>query len=169
MDYLIVDIPLPESRGHKILPQHVAFPVNITAIAIGPILHTSGLYGKHKTEFELNITSIAANSHRIWVLLENGELHKVSLPSFVVNEIRLNNNLNDSVIDETNEIFTHVAAGGTMSVAVSNQNCLYAIHPQTKKRYTFSRSITIKKISHGIEHCLILDTSGNVYSFGWSE
>lgn len=148
------------------------------------------LNGQHFQErrfpFEYSIKDIAGTENLCLVLLSIGTAYKIDCQTFEVNEInttiiqrttdddamstskifgkfsaQLENDLNES----KDEFITHIAAGRSLSVIVTNKNNLYNM---PLKIHTFPSHVKIKKICCGNEHCLILTTNGDLYAFGSS-
>lgn len=67
--------------------------------------------------------------------------------------------------ENRDEIITHISAGRSLSVVITNKNNVYNM---PLKIYTFPAHVKIKKISCGNEHCLILTSNGDLYAFGSS-
>lgn len=161
----------PDISNTRLLPARIAFPYNLNAYGMGRTLRTYGLNDedKHETVFETEIIGVVANDIHILVLLDNGALFKVKFPSLEVVPIEPCRESEGSTPgDDSKEFFTHMASGRTMSLALSNHNHLYELFEDTKKLYTFPENVKIDKMCHGIEHCLILTTDGEVYSCGSS-
>lgn len=164
---------------------------NYCAYANGNDLYICGcLNGKNVQErrfpFEYPIKDVACTENFCLVLLNIGVAYKIDCKTFEVNEInttiiqrsndgdgtstskifgkfsaQLENDLNES----KDEFITHIAAGRSLSVVVTNKNNVYNM---PLKVYTFPAHVKIKKICCGNEHCLILTTNGDLYAFGSS-
>lgn len=75
--------------------------------------------------------------------------------------VQQQNQLNEN----RDEFITHIAAGRSSSVIITNKNNVYNM---PLKIYTFPAHVKIKKVSCGNEHCLILTRNGDLYAFGSS-
>ncbi|XP_031633045.1 RCC1 domain-containing protein 1 [Contarinia nasturtii] len=136
--------------------------------------------------FEYSIKDIACTEHYCIVLLTIGIAYKINCQTFELNEINstiiprstLDDRLKPSRIfgvfsaqrenelnESKDEFITHVAAGRSLSVVITNKNNVYNL---PLKVYTFPSHVKIKKICCGNEHCLILTTNGDLYAFGSS-
>lgn len=67
--------------------------------------------------------------------------------------------------ENRDEFITHIAAGRSLTVIVTNKNNVYNM---PLKIHSFAAHVKIKKISCGNEHCLILTRNGDLYAFGSS-
>lgn len=67
--------------------------------------------------------------------------------------------------ENRDEFITHIAAGRSATVIVTNKNNVFNM---PLKIYTFPAHVKIKKVSCGNEHCLILTRNGDLYAFGSS-
>lgn len=159
---------------------------NYIAFAIENQLYLSGFLGaqsnqRRQLQFEQPIKDISGTNKLCIVLLINGSAYKIDLDRFIPIELNplmikpstLNSQTrtksifgesNDDQVADT-EFITHIAAGRCLSVAITNKNAVYNV---PLKIFTFPAHIKIKKISCGIEHCLILTTNGDLYTFGSS-
>lgn len=160
---------------------------NYIAFAIENQLYLSGFLGVRSNQlrqlqFEQPIKDICSTNKLCIVLLMNGSAYKIDLERFI--PIELNplmikpltsntiprttsifggSNVSDQIAD--NEFITHIASGRSLCVAITNKNAVYNV---PLKVFTFPSHVKIKKISCGIEHCLILTTNGDLYTFGSS-
>ncbi|XP_053673932.1 E3 ubiquitin-protein ligase HERC2 [Anopheles nili] len=114
--------------------------------------------------FEADILSLAANSKFCLVLLASGRLLKydpsvdVSVP--VVGFLGIEGNEPKTVKDES---ITHLACGECVTLACTSTNAIYNIPNHTA---TLPKHVKISKVVAGFEHCLLLTTNGDVYSWG---
>lgn len=67
--------------------------------------------------------------------------------------------------ENRDEFITHIAAGRSLTVFITNKNNVYNM---PMKIYTFATHVKIKKVTCGNEHCLILTRNGDLYVFGSS-
>uniref|UniRef100_A0A8W7M464 Uncharacterized protein n=1 Tax=Anopheles arabiensis TaxID=7173 RepID=A0A8W7M464_ANOAR len=112
--------------------------------------------------FEADIVSLAINSKHCLVLLANGQLQKydpleerLSCVNFLGIEL-------DS-INATKGSITHLACGECITIACTSTNAIYNIPNLTT---TLPKHVRIRKVVAGFEHCLMLTTNGDVYSWG---
>lgn len=136
--------------------------------------------------FEYDIKDVACAETYCLVLLTIGTAYKINCNNFDISEINATIIQRSSLGDEVktspifgefsakhenelnerkDEFITHIAAGRTFSVAITNKNNVYNM---PMKIHTFPSHVKIKKISCGNEHCLILTTNGDLYAFGSS-
>lgn len=155
-------------------------------MAIENQLYLSGFLSAQSNQlchihFEHTIKSISGTNKLCTVLLENGIAYKIDLSLSQPHPIELNlmlikpsntirpkaifglsNNIEPNV---DKEFITHFASGRSFSIAITNKNVVYNV---PMKIFTFPMHIKIWKICCGNEHCLILTTNGDLYSFGSS-
>uniref|UniRef100_A0A182QBR2 Uncharacterized protein n=1 Tax=Anopheles farauti TaxID=69004 RepID=A0A182QBR2_9DIPT len=121
------------------------------------------LTDEHKTvSFENQITSIAANSKFCLVLLTSGQLLKydpVADGSVTIDFLGIESN-NEK---EAKETITHLTCGECVTLACTSANGVYNIPNHTT---TLPKHVRIRKVAAGFEHCLLLTTNGDVYSWG---
>lgn len=144
------------------------------------------MFSERRFPFEYSIKDIACTDHFCLVLLSIGTVYKIHLKTFEINEINstiierslLGDRDNTRMIFNTcsaqhenelnhmkDEFVTHVAAGRSLAVLITNKNNVYNL---PLKIYTFPVHVKIKKVCCGNEHCLILTTNGDLYAFGSS-
>ncbi|XP_050079447.1 probable E3 ubiquitin-protein ligase HERC3 [Anopheles maculipalpis] len=122
------------------------------------------LMSDHKTiEFDTNISSLAANSKHCLVLLSNGELLKYNCSIETVVPVNFLGIENDDKMKTKKCHITHLACGECVSVACTSSNGVYNIPNHT---ITLPQHVRIRKVATGFEHCLLLTTNGDVYSWG---
>uniref|UniRef100_A0A182Y8S6 Uncharacterized protein n=1 Tax=Anopheles stephensi TaxID=30069 RepID=A0A182Y8S6_ANOST len=113
---------------------------------------------------DASITSIAANSKHCLVLLSTGQLFKYDCLAEKVVQVNFLGIEDDGVNKTPNKCsITHVACGECVSVACTSTNGVYNIPNCT---VTLPRHVRIRKVAAGFEHCLLLTTNGDVYSWG---
>uniref|UniRef100_A0A182MNA4 Uncharacterized protein n=1 Tax=Anopheles culicifacies TaxID=139723 RepID=A0A182MNA4_9DIPT len=109
--------------------------------------------------FDTNIVGLAANSKHGLVLLASGELKKYEcLADHVVSVNFLG--IED---DKAKGFITNLACGECVTVACTSTNGVYNIPNHT---ITLPKHVRIQKVAAGFEHCLLLTTNGDVYSWG---
>uniref|UniRef100_A0A182TCL4 RCC1 domain-containing protein 1 n=1 Tax=Anopheles maculatus TaxID=74869 RepID=A0A182TCL4_9DIPT len=113
--------------------------------------------------FDTNIVSLAANSKHCLVLLSTGELLKYDCLTETVVPLNFLGIENDDKNKTKNFSITHLACGECVSVACTSTNGVYNIPNHT---ITLPRHVRIRKVVTGFEHCLLLSTNGDVYSWG---
>uniref|UniRef100_A0A182KGH5 RCC1 domain-containing protein 1 n=1 Tax=Anopheles christyi TaxID=43041 RepID=A0A182KGH5_9DIPT len=152
---------------------HLSKGSSAVQIRFGPlysfIVHEKTLYifciltEKRKTiSFEAEIVSLAANSKHCLVLLATGELRKydpVEERSIGIHFLGIENDSTKA----TKESIIHLACGEYATVACTSTNAVYNIPNLTT---TLPRHVRIRKVVTGFEHCLMLSTNGDVYSWG---
>lgn len=143
-------------------------------------------FQERRFPFEYPITDIACTEQFCIVLVDIGIAYKINCQTFELNEINASiiqrstqDNLlkksrifgnfcaqrENEVNERNDEFITHIAAGRSLSVVVTNKNNIFNL---PLKVYTFPSHVKIKKICCGNEHCLILTTNGDLYAFGSS-
>lgn len=136
--------------------------------------------------FECHVKDVACAESYCIVLLTIGTAYKINCQNFEICEINssiiqrssLGDDVKQSPIfgkfsakhenelnERKDEFITHIAAGRSLSVIVTNKNNVYNM---PLKIHTFPPHVKIKKVSCGNEHCLILTTNGDLYAFGCS-
>lgn len=158
---------------------------NYCAYVNGSDLYICGCpNGKYVQEqrfpFEYAIKDVACTERFCLVLLSIGTVFKIDCETFKVNEINttiIKCSIDDDDVmgtskfnaklqtDQNDEFITHIAAGRSISVVITNKNNVYNI---PLKIYTFPAHVKIKKVCCGNEHCLILTSNGDLYAFGSS-
>lgn len=110
------------------------------------------------------VVSISASNWHCLVLLENGDLFRYD---FHENRLSKLDFLNvERPLDGSNdepETITMIACGDQVSLAVTSAKSLFNIPNRT---ITFPRHVRISKTAVGLEHCLLLTSNGDMYSFG---
>lgn len=158
------------------------------AFAIDSQLHLFGCVNGNVSQsrtisFEAKVKTVVANDRLCIVLLDNGFAYKLNPKTLEVKEI------NQTIIGKSkestktifgtpsdlsssektalpnDEIISHVAAGRSFSVGITNMNHVYNI---PMRIWTYPKHVRIKKVCCGNEHCLILTANGDVYAFGSS-
>lgn len=139
---------------------------------------------ERRLSFEYPIKDVACAESFCLVLLDTGTAYKINCRTFETTEInstilqrstpdydakgsKIFGNFSAHNENELNsrldEYITHIAAGRSFSIVVTNKNNVYNL---PLKIYTFPTHVKIKKISCGNEHCLILTSNGDLYGFG---
>ncbi|XP_058116339.1 uncharacterized protein LOC131288341 [Anopheles ziemanni] len=133
-------------------------------IALEKTLYTFSVVIDHrKTKtFDADIVSLAANSKHCLVLLSSGRLFRYNpledrlMPLEFLGVERVKD-------DQAIESITHLAGGECVTVACTSLNAVYNI---PNKTVTMPKHVRIRKVVAGFEHCLLLTTNGDVYSWG---
>ncbi|XP_055321778.1 probable E3 ubiquitin-protein ligase HERC3 isoform X2 [Sitodiplosis mosellana] len=158
---------------------------NYCAYANGSDVYICGFlngetFQERRFPFEYPIQDVACTDRFCLVLLSIGTVYKIDCQTFKVTEInstiiqrsshsnemstskifgkfsaQLENDLNES----KDEFITHITAGRSLSVVITNKNNVYNM---PLKIYTFPAHVKIKKVCCGNEHCLILTTNGDL-------
>ena len=109
-------------------------------------------------EFSGKISKISSNNKFCLILLENGDIFQ---HSFVEKSSKKLNFVN--VEGSNNGNVKQIACNEAFSVAVTDKGVIYNI---PNKTFEFPKHVRVKKIVCGFEHCLLLTTNGDVYSWG---
>lgn len=160
---------------------------NYLVYSIDNVVYLSGFVSDQirSVPFECSIRDISCGEKFCLVLLQSGIAYKLNirtLETVAINPIIISQR-NSAIIErksifgaaksgqefslnrQNDEIITHIAAGRTLSIALSNIGAVYNI---PSKIFTFLSHVKVEKICCGNEHCLILTTNGDVYAFGSS-
>uniref|UniRef100_A0A182PP79 Uncharacterized protein n=1 Tax=Anopheles epiroticus TaxID=199890 RepID=A0A182PP79_9DIPT len=113
-------------------------------------------------KFDADIVSLAANSKHCLVLLASGELQKYDPVEDRVSGLNFLGITSDNT-SAAKGVITHLACGECVTVACTSTNAVYNIPNHTT---TLPKHVRIKKVVAGFEHCLMLTTNGDVYSWG---
>ncbi|XP_039448765.1 RCC1 domain-containing protein 1 [Culex pipiens pallens] len=110
------------------------------------------------------VVSISASNWHCLILLENGDLFRYDIHENRLSKLDfLNVERPSNVSNDEPETITMIACGDQVSLAVTSAKSVFNIPNRT---ITFPRHVRISKIAVGLEHCLVLTTNGDVYSFG---
>lgn len=104
----------------------------------------------------MKIRKIISNDERIIILCENGDCLKLDCDEEFTIKM-LVNLLNDGSTDK----ITNVSCGSKMTVFYSEMGKVFTLANPLK-----FEKMDIIQIECGREHCLLLDQTGNIYSFG---
>lgn len=146
-------------------------------------------YQERRFPFEYPIKDLACTENVCIVLLNIGIAYKIDCQTLDVNDLnpkiiqrssthidapvnisKIFGKFSTQVTDvrkesENEEFITHIAAGRSLSIVITNKNNVYNM---PLKIYTFPAHVKIEKVCCGNEHCLILTTNGDLYAFGSS-
>lgn len=182
----VSDFAIATTAEIKLQPANLSCYWNYNAAGVGQELYLSGcingiLLHRKEIHFEHAIKSVASNENFCLVLLDNGIACKVNLKTLQIVEInntiieknrslpatkkRPFSDTGSALQSKPNECITHLATGRSMTIAISSDNNVYNI---PVKIWSFPKHVKVKKVCCGNEHCLILTTNGDVYSFGSS-
>lgn len=115
----------------------------------------STLRNKHKSlEFKVNIRKICATNDVCWVLLDGGALSCYDFIGESLKEIPLENIID--VACTNNFLYCIDDKSQLHQVTAASQNKIHEFHKHQK----------IKKMASGAEHCLLLTSNGDIFSFG---
>jgi alpha-tubulin suppressor-like RCC1 family protein len=112
-----------------------------------------------EVEFQGTIKEVQLNNEYFLVLTNDGKLHKYDSR---VRKMRPVNFLSAEGGGSA-EVITQIAAGETMSVAVTNKNNVFSI---PNKIFELPKHEKVKKVCCGAEHAMLLTANGDVYSWG---
>lgn len=103
------------------------------------------------------VKQICVNEKRLVLLSKDGNLYKANIDD--VKEMRKLNFLNveNELVDET----VKISSGENINIALTKSCRLFNVPSQLQ-----FKNDNILDVCTGREHCLMLDLSGNVYSFG---
>uniref|UniRef100_A0A182J7C2 Uncharacterized protein n=1 Tax=Anopheles atroparvus TaxID=41427 RepID=A0A182J7C2_ANOAO len=163
---LLKEIDLPKLLNMNAISSEILvwFGPLYAFIAHEETLYTfSVLMEQRKTlHFDAAIVSLAANSKYCLVLLSSGRLLKYDpLEDHSSSLVFLG--VEGEKDDHSNESITHIACGEFVGVACTSMNGVYNIPNKTA---TLPKHVRILKVVAGFEHCLLLTTNGDVYSWG---
>ncbi|XP_049277894.1 E3 ubiquitin-protein ligase HERC2 [Anopheles funestus] len=116
--------------------------------------------------FDTSVVCLAGNSKHCLVLLANGELKKYECLAdqlVSLNFLGIEADKTKSKEDKTTRSITHLACGECVTIACTSDNGIYNIPNHT---ITLPRHVRVRKVATGFEHCLLLTTNGDVYSWG---
>ena len=103
-------------------------------------------------DFKNVIKKVTASNETCWILLEDGKVWEFDFSKMERLEIAAG--------------FTDIASSGQKLYGISD-NHLYMMSPEfNQKIHEFPKHQKIKKIVCGVEHCLLLTSNGDVFSFG---
>ncbi|XP_052901726.1 probable E3 ubiquitin-protein ligase HERC3 [Anopheles moucheti] len=115
--------------------------------------------------FDANIACLAANNKYCLVLLTTGELKKYECLADQLVAVNFLGIVCDKTkpVDNMQRSITHLACGECVTVACTSDNSVYNIPNHT---ITLPKHERVRKVVTGFEHCLLLTTNGDVYSWG---
>jgi hypothetical protein len=121
-------------------------------------IKSSLLPNNHKTlEFKSQIKKVCSTNENCWILIETGKLFCFDFLAFLLDEISL---------ADVSSPLVEISCTQQALFAVTSDNQLYKLLPTFEKIREFKNHEKIKKIVAGLEHCLLLTTNGDVFSFG---
>ncbi|XP_053683930.1 uncharacterized protein LOC128734002 [Sabethes cyaneus] len=166
-----VEIKLCDYVATKPASNDEPFLLEITCthavLAVGNRLYAQSALTMQSNEasFSSRIVQISASTWHCLVLLENGDLFKYDFGNnrSVCLEF-LSAESTDSELSSTErEKITHIACGDRMSVAVTCRKAVFSI---PSRIFSFPRHVRVAQVAVGLEHCLLLTSNGDVYSWG---
>jgi alpha-tubulin suppressor-like RCC1 family protein len=104
------------------------------------------------------ISKITSCNRFCLLVLENGNVFQYIFAECELKRLNFTN-----VEEQKSGIIAHISCNDAFSVAVTDKGVVYNI---PNKTHTFPKHVRVKKIVCGIEHCLLLTTNGDVYSWG---
>ncbi|CRK92458.1 CLUMA_CG006020, isoform A [Clunio marinus] len=125
------------------------------------IIKSSLKNNQNKTlDFNDIITKISSTNENCWILLANETLFNYDFIELNLREI--------SIQKEKNQKITSMCASQNGLYYIINKTSLHEIKNDNtqKKLHEFASHQRIKKISCGMEHCVLLTSNGDVFSFG---
>lgn len=98
---------------------------------------------------------ICASNETCWILLDGGSIYCVNLKEMTKSKL------------DASEKFQNISCTQKSLFGIANYNQLHQLTANSdKKLHEFPNHQKVKKMVAGAEHCLLLTTNGDVFSFG---
>lgn len=122
-------------------------------------IKSSLLKHKEKTlEFKDIVRRACSSNETCFALLNDGSIFSYDFIDMILKDISLQTQ-DDKVTD--------ICCTHSSLICVTSNNCLYQLSSRVQRKiHDFPKHQKPKKIVAGAEHCVILSTNGDVYSFG---
>ncbi|XP_055615452.1 E3 ISG15--protein ligase HERC5 [Toxorhynchites rutilus septentrionalis] len=142
----------------------IEFTSTHVLIASGQTLYSNSAITQnaHCIDFDSQIVQLSACTWYCLVLLVDGNLFKYDFHENRHTKLDFLTVENAMVSDEK-ETITHLACGDKLSIAITSRKSVFTI---PNRVFTFPKHIRIAKVAAGLEHCLLLTSNGDCYSWG---
>jgi Regulator of chromosome condensation (RCC1) repeat len=105
-------------------------------------------------EFKEIIDKVCATNENCWILLIDGSVWNYKFINKELHQLT------------TNETITAISCSHQLLFGVTKSNHLYELSPALKKIHEYPKHQKIRKIVSGLEHCVILTSNGDLFSYG---